>query len=106
MPRSEPVNPLVLNAIIVAGVTLALYLAGVPAPVYKGFVGGQVALIVAGLLANIATLPFLGYGNAFQPWKRALWQALVFILGLFDVLVFVGWPAFGAIYAFYFWLST
>lgn len=99
-------NPVIFNILTIGAVTLALHLVGAPASLYKGFVSVHMALLaicgISGFLVSI----FESYQHVFQPWKRLLLVFVSFIFLVAAFVAFIGWPAFGAIYALYFWLST
>ncbi len=99
-------NFIINNILIIAGVMLALYFAGVPTSLYKGFVSVHMALLTICGISGFLLSAFEEYNRIVQPWKRL---SLVFVSISFLVtafVAFIGWPAFGAFYALYFWLST
>jgi hypothetical protein len=104
--RSTSFLPFVLNAFVIAAVTALLFATGAPIQVYKGFVGGHVVLVTAFVIFIFIAAFFSSYRNSFSPWKRALADSTMFIGNTFEVLIGIGWPAFGASYALYYWLST
>lgn len=104
--RSPSFLPFVVNAFVVAVVTALLFAAGAPPQIYKGFVGGHVVLVMAGVISGFIAAFFSNYRNASSPWKRALADSTMLIGNTLEVLIVIGWPAFGASYALYYWLST
>ena len=104
--RSTSFLPFVLNAFVIAAVTALLFAAGAPPQIYKGFVGGHLVLVMAGVISGFIAVFLRVYHNAFSPWKRALADSTLFIVNVLEILIGIGWPAFGAIYALYYWLST
>lgn len=104
--RSPSFLPFVVNAFVIAAVTALLFAAGAPIQVYKGFVGGHVVLVTAFVIFIFIAAFFSSYRNSFSPWKRALADSTMFIGNTLEVLIGIGWPAFGASYALYYWLST
>lgn len=104
--RSPSFLPFVVHAFVVAAVAALLFAAGAPPQIYKGFVGGHLVLVMAGVIFGFIAAFFRGYHNAFSPWKRALADSTLFSVNVLEILIVIGWPAFGASYALYYWLST
>lgn len=106
LTRSSSFMPFVVNAFVVAAVAALLFAAGAPPHIYKGFVGGHLVLVMAGVIFGFIAALFRGYHNSFSTWKRALADSTLFIGNVLEILIVIGWPAFGASYALYYWLST
>ena len=106
LTRSSSFMPFVINAFVIAAVTALLFAAGAPIQVCKGYVGGHVVLVTAFVIFIFIAAFFSSYRNSFSPWKRALADSTMFIGNTLEVLIGIGWPAFGASYALYYWLST
>ena len=99
-------NFIISNILIFTGVMLALYFAGVPTSLYKGFVSVHMALLTICGISGFAVASFENYIYAFQSWKRLFLASIASVFLVTTTVTFVGWPAFGAIYALYFWLSA
>ncbi len=99
-------NPVIFNIAIIAAVTAVLYLVGVPSSLYKGFVTAHMVLLVICGVSGFLLSTFENYQYAFQPWKQRLLASIASVFIVATAVTFIGWPAFGAFYALYFWLST